>query len=53
MVAFYVFLQQVSINSGLFSPWLMAAQNAASSHATRIAPSRIILTATALSWNQG
>lgn len=45
--------QQISINSGLLLPWLMAAQNAASSHATIIAPSRIILATTALSWNKG
>ncbi len=45
--------EQISLNSGLFLPWLMAAQNAASSHATIIAPSRIILATTALSWNKG
>ncbi len=45
--------EQISINSGLSLAWLMAAQNAASSHATIIAPSRIILATTALSWTKG
>ena len=45
--------EQISLNSGLSLAWLMAAQNAASSHATIIAPSRIILATTALSWTKG
>lgn len=43
----------VSTQSGLQLDWLMAAQNAASSHATMIAPTRTILAATAVGLHRG
>lgn len=43
----------VSSQSGIQLDWLMAAQNAASSHATMIAPTRTILAATAVGLQNG
>ncbi|MDJ0662812.1 MAG: L-lactate permease [Crocosphaera sp.] len=45
--------QEVSLHSGLSLEWLMGAQNAASAHATIIAPARIILVTTAVGWVKG
>ncbi len=52
--ALFSYLQQeVSLHSGLSIEWLMGAQNGASSHATMIAPARVILVTTAVGWAKG